>query len=100
MTDSLPGLSGWIEASCRLHPERTAVEDAASSVTYAELDLLAEATAARLRSLGLGAGDRVGIHLRKSIDSVAALYGILKTGAAYVPVDPTGPAARNAGILA
>jgi hypothetical protein len=44
-------------------------------------------------------GDRVGIYLRKSIDAVAAIYGILKAGAAYVPVDPGAPPARNAYIL-
>jgi amino acid adenylation domain-containing protein len=41
----------------------------------------------------------VGIYLRKSIDAVASIFGILKTGAAYVPVDPGAPAARNAYIL-
>jgi amino acid adenylation domain-containing protein len=41
----------------------------------------------------------VGIYLRKSIDAVAAIFGILKTGAAYVPVDPGAPASRNAYIL-
>ena len=49
--------------------------------------------------MGVRPGDRVGIHLRKSIDSVAAIYGVLKAGAAYVPVDPLAPAARNAYIM-
>jgi amino acid adenylation domain-containing protein len=44
-------------------------------------------------------GDRVGIDLAKSADAVAAIYGILKAGAAYVPLDPTAPASRNAYIL-
>ncbi len=44
-------------------------------------------------------GDRVGVYLRKSIDTVASLYGVLKAGAAYVPVDPGAPPARNAFIL-
>jgi amino acid adenylation domain-containing protein len=44
-------------------------------------------------------GDRVGIWMRKSIDAVACILGILKTGAAYVPVDPTAPVARNSYIL-
>ncbi len=42
--------------------------------------------------MGVRPGDRVGIYLRKSIDAVAAIYGILKAGAAYVPVDPGAPA--------
>jgi non-ribosomal peptide synthetase component F len=49
--------------------------------------------------LGVRPRDRVGIYLPKSIDSVASIFGILKIGAAYVPVDPTAPAARNAYIL-
>ena len=53
----------------------------------------------RLHALGVRPGDRVGIYLRKSIDSVAAIYGILKAGAAYVPVDPGAPAERNAYIM-
>src|SRR6185436_14273438 len=43
--------------------------------------------------------DRIGLYLRKSIDSVATLLGALKTGAAYVPVDPGAPATRGAYIL-
>ena len=49
--------------------------------------------------MGVHPGDRVGIYVRKSIDAVAAIFGILKAGAAYVPVDPTAPAARNAYIV-
>ncbi len=49
--------------------------------------------------MGVRPGDRVGIYLRKSIDAVAAICGILKAGAAYVPVDPGAPPARNAYIL-
>jgi amino acid adenylation domain-containing protein len=49
--------------------------------------------------MGVRPGDRVGIYLRKSIDAVAAIFGILKAGAAYVPVDPGAPPARNAYIF-
>ena len=49
---------------------------------------------------GVGRGDRVGLWLPKSLEAVTAIHGILRTGASYVPVDPTGPAARAAGILA
>jgi acyl-CoA synthetase (AMP-forming)/AMP-acid ligase II len=45
-------------------------------------------------------GDRVGNSLHKSIDSLAAILGILKTGVAYVPADPGAPVSRNAYILA
>lgn len=44
-------------------------------------------------------GDRVGLYLPKSIDAVATIFGALKCGAAYVPVDTAAPVARNAYIL-
>ena len=46
------------------------------------------------------AGDRVGLFLPKAIEAVAAIHGVLRSGAAYVPVDPTAPATRGAGIFA
>ena len=49
---------------------------------------------------GVGRGDRVGLWLPKSLEAVTAIHGILRTGASYVPVDPTGPPGRAAGILA
>jgi amino acid adenylation domain-containing protein len=70
------------------------------SITYRELDLLSNRLRDRLRASGVRPGDRVGFCVRKSIDAVATIFGILKTGAAYVPVDPGAPAARNAYILA
>jgi amino acid adenylation domain-containing protein len=69
-------------------------------VTYRELDELSNRLRDRLAAIGVARGDRVGIHLHKSIDSVAAIFGILKCGAAYVPVDPTAPATRNGFIFA
>jgi amino acid adenylation domain-containing protein len=82
-------------------PERIAVvEPGIGSIAYGELDRLAEGVRAHLLALGIRPGDRVGIAMRKSIDAVAAMYGILKAGAAYVPVDPTGPAERGAYIFA
>ena len=75
------------------------VEPGRGEIRYGELDALSDRLRDRLRAMGVGPGDRVGIYVRKSIDAVAAIYGILKTGAAYVPVDPTAPAARNAYIV-
>ena len=86
--------------AARLFPDRTAVEEPGHGMlTYQELDNLSDRLRDRLSALGVGAGDRVGIYMRKSIDAVASIFGILKTGAAYVPVDPGAPAARNAYIL-
>lgn len=80
---------------------RTAiVEPGRGEVTYAELDALVTATADRLARAGVRRGDRVGLYARRSVDVVAAMLATLRVGAAYVPVDPSAPSARNAGIHA
>ncbi len=61
---------------------------------YAEVDARAERLARRLQALGVVAGDAVGVMLERSPDAIVALLGILKTGAAYVPVQPDFPADR------
>ena len=71
----------------------------ARPLPFERLDALANGVRDRLRHLGVGRGDRVGICCPKSIDGVAAILGILKAGAAYVPCDPHAPAVRNAYIL-
>jgi amino acid adenylation domain-containing protein len=82
------------------HPTRLAVEDAAGrSLTYGELDALTDPIRDALVAAGAGPGQRVGMCLAKSLDSVAALIGILKTGAAYVPLDVTSPMSRAAYVL-
>jgi len=91
----------FLEHSAGIDPDGTAViEPGQGSITYGELNALANQLRDRLYHLGVRRGDRVGIYLHKSIDSLAAIMGILKTGAAYVPVDPGAPVSRNAYILA
>ncbi|MDP6538822.1 MAG: amino acid adenylation domain-containing protein [Planctomycetota bacterium] len=70
------------------------------ALDYRGLDALSDRLRDRLVALGVAPGDRVGLCVPKSADSVAALYAVLKCGAAYVPVDATAPAGRNAFILA
>jgi len=93
-------LHDLLKASARTHGARTAIAEGggAASIDYSTLDRLSDRLRDRLGAMGIGRGDRVGIYLRKSIDSVASIFGILKAGAAYVPVDPTAPASRNAYI--
>jgi amino acid adenylation domain-containing protein len=67
-------------------------------IDYATLGRLSDRLRDRLVAMNVGRGDRAGIYLRKSADSVVSIFGILKAGAAYVPVDPTAPASRNAYI--
>ena len=93
-------LHGYFVDAARRWSQNTAVVDPGrGSTTYAELARLTDRLRDRLAALGVRPGDRVGIYMRKSIDAVAAIYGILKCGAAYVPVDPGAPVARNAYIL-
>ncbi len=93
-------LHGYLDSTTQEYPNRTAVEDAAGgTITFRELSQLADRLRDRLVHLGVQPGDRVGIYMKKSIDAVASIFGILKSGAAYVPVDPSAPPSRNGYIL-
>ncbi len=99
MIDARPLHRDFIRAAQR-EPGRTAiVEPGRGSLTYGDLDELSDRLRDRLSALGVRPGGRVGIYMRKSADAVATILGILKTGAAYVPVDPGAPPARNAFIM-
>jgi amino acid adenylation domain-containing protein len=94
------GLHQYLVDSARRTPDQVAVvEPGQGEITYRELDRLSDTIRDRLIALGIGRGDRVGLCLPKSIDSVSIIYGALKAGAAYVPVDAGAPAARAAYIL-
>jgi amino acid adenylation domain-containing protein len=93
-------LSAYFDNSARLFPDHTAIEEPGKgAINYRELAQLSDRLCNRLRMMGIQHGDRVGIYLHKSIEAVASILGILKCGAAYVPVDPIAPASRNASIL-
>lgn len=93
-------LPDYLEASARRFPDRVAVVDPDDTcLTYGELDDRANRVAAFLVSKGVRPGDRVGIVLPKSANVIAALFGIMKARAAYVPADFTAPAERTRTIL-
>ncbi|MFF9180561.1 amino acid adenylation domain-containing protein [Streptomyces misionensis] len=97
-----PGtLHGLFERRCARQPRALAVMDAATgrSLTYGELERRANRVARGLRAAGVGDGDRVAVALRRGPDLMAALFGVLKAGAAYVPVDPDYPAGRITHML-
>ncbi|PYV89742.1 MAG: D-alanine--poly(phosphoribitol) ligase [Acidobacteria bacterium] len=89
-----------LDSSARAFPDRTAIEDFSKrNITYRRLAILSDRVRDSLYHLGVRRGDRVGVYMQKSIDAVASFFGIMKAGAAYVPVDPGAPASRNAFVL-
>ncbi|MBE1533909.1 non-ribosomal peptide synthetase [Actinomadura algeriensis] len=80
-------------------PAATAVIDGARTLDYAALDRRADRIARLLRAAGTRRGDLVGVRLRRGPDLVAALLGVWKAGAAYVPLDPDHPAERTRWIV-
>ncbi|MBT2382948.1 amino acid adenylation domain-containing protein [Streptomyces sp. ISL-11] len=75
-------------------PDRTALRDEHGSLTYAETARRAGRLAARLHALLPAGAGRVGLHLRRGTDTVVAMLAVLKSGHAYVPLDPAYPAER------
>jgi amino acid adenylation domain-containing protein len=92
-------LHGLFEAQAARTPQALAVVQGDAVVHYAELDAQAEAVAVRLRAHGVGPGAMVGLYLERTPRMLAALLGVLKSGAAYVPLDPGFPRERIACML-
>lgn len=88
-----------VERAAARSPDRDAVRCAGQALTYAELADQAERLAGALMSQGVRRGDRVGIHAGKGLAATVAMYGIMKAGAAYVPLDPSSPPARQALVI-
>jgi len=93
-------LDQLLESSARTNGDATAVvEPGRSRTRYADLVNYAAAVCEALRQSGVAPRDRIGVCARKCTATVAAIYGILKAGAAYVPTDAAAPADRNAYIF-
>lgn len=88
-------------AAASRFPGRPAVSDPATGqrLTYGELEARSAGLAAALAAHGTRPGDRIGLCAPKSIESVAAIIAILRTGAAYVPVDAASPVARSGFVF-
>ncbi|SHM86439.1 non-ribosomal peptide synthetase [Actinacidiphila paucisporea] len=80
-------------------PGATAVRDAHTSLSYADLDARADTLARVLRERGVGRCDLVALAAPPSVDTVVAQLAVLRAGAAYLPVDPQYPAARTRHML-
>ncbi|MGW8777652.1 non-ribosomal peptide synthetase, partial [Streptomyces sp. NPDC055796] len=88
-----------LRAQAARTPGAPALDGPAGVVTYAELDRRSDAVAAALLGRGIGREDLVALVVDRTPAGICALWGILKAGAAYVPLDPAHPAARTAEIL-
>ncbi|WP_375772168.1 amino acid adenylation domain-containing protein [Archangium gephyra] len=88
-----------IAAQAASSPDATAVISDEGVLTYRQLDRRANQLANHLASRGVRPGDFVAVQLERGLDLPVVLVGILKAGAAYVPIDPQAPAARRESIL-
>ena len=96
-SETLPDL---LDASSRRFPDRPAVVDAAgNSLTYSQLKTQSDALSCFLAGRGVRAGDRVAVAVPKSLEAIVSFFGIMKAGAAYVPLDAWGPVERGRQIL-
>ena len=90
-----PSVDGLIAAQARRAPDAVAVEDEHETLSYRELLARADGVAAGLRDAGVQPGDTVAAYVQRSAKAIATLLGILRAGAAYVPLDPADPPARH-----
>ncbi|MFE8957429.1 non-ribosomal peptide synthetase [Streptomyces iakyrus] len=103
---ALPGpqpattLPGLFAAQAARTPDRVAVEEGSTRLTYRELDTRAAALARDLLECGAGPERRVAVAMDRSADLVVALLAVVRTGACYVPLDPRWPERRRRLVLA
>ena len=79
------------EAQAAARPDAVAIVSEAREMSYRELNALSNRIARRLRALGATRGARVGVCADRSVEMIGGLLGVLKAGAAYVPIDPSYP---------
>ncbi|NNM65273.1 MAG: amino acid adenylation domain-containing protein [Burkholderiales bacterium] len=92
-------LNDLLQTGLRHDPMASALVFEGQTLNYRELHARARQLAHALRARGAGPGERVGVCLERSLDLVVALVGIIASGAAYVPLDPTLPVERLAGMV-
>ncbi len=90
-------ISAFLAQASRV-PQAVALSCDGESLTYAQLEERSRTIAQSLLERGLGKGHQVAVLMQRSFDLVATILGVLRVGAAYVPLDPTHPAARWSAI--
>ncbi|WDZ83564.1 polyketide synthase [Micromonospora cathayae] len=96
---SVPTLLDLVAATVAAHPHAVAVRSGDREIDYATLDAWADAVAAHLWNQGVEAGSVVGLLTERGPDLVPAMLGILRTGAAFLPLDPNYPVERLSRYL-
>jgi amino acid adenylation domain-containing protein len=97
--DSGDTLHSLVERQSAVSPHRIAVVSGTRALTFAALEAQAETVAADLRRIGVGAESLVGVKIERSPEMVIALLGVLKAGAAYVPIDADTSATRTRALV-
>jgi amino acid adenylation domain-containing protein len=92
-------LQHFLTETAERQPAHEAMRMGGDSLSYDELERRTNQLARALMALGVQRGDRVGIYVQKSMASVIGVFGIMKAGACYVPLDANAPAARCAYIV-
>ncbi|MGW1954891.1 amino acid adenylation domain-containing protein [Streptomyces sp. NPDC001920] len=93
-------LHAWVALAARRRPERIALSQDGRTVTYAELEARSDAVCRYLRARGVRPGDTVVVAMERCLAWPAALLGVLKAGAAYVPMDARAARGRFAHVAA
>lgn len=94
-----PCLHEILAEQARRRPDQPALRCGDERLSYAELDRRSDAFARELVDRGIGRGDRVALCFAPSFDVYVAIFGVLKTGAAFVPLDPRNPSERLCHML-
>jgi amino acid adenylation domain-containing protein len=92
-------LDKLFEAQVKKAPGAIALKQDGITLSYNELNERANQLTAYLLSKGVKAGDNIGLHVSRSFNMIIGMFGILKAGAAYVPIDPEYPADRQDYII-
>ncbi|MBE0377183.1 non-ribosomal peptide synthetase [Pseudoalteromonas prydzensis] len=87
-------LEQWFAEAAVATPEQFAIIEGKQRLTFSQLDRQSHKLAAFLQEQGIGSGERIGLCGNRSVEAIVGLLAILKSGAAYVPMEPSYPEAR------
>ncbi|MCA9900325.1 MAG: amino acid adenylation domain-containing protein [Anaerolineales bacterium] len=92
-------MSQAVDQTAVKYPEREAIRCNGKGISYQTLQQQTDNLAYLLQQQGVKRGDRVGIYINKDMESAVSIYGIMKAGAAYVPLDPFAPVERLSYVI-